>query len=64
MRIPSLSVVSTGSEEGTSVPFSFPVDLPAICMKCSHKLAACQDFCVDCYVEDEPDFDFIFRDDR
>jgi hypothetical protein len=64
MRILSLSAVSTGSEEGASAPFSFLLDLPAICMKCFQRIGNLEGYCDFCFVEEEPDFDLIFRDDK
>lgn len=52
-------------DEGASAPFSFSFqlqDLPAICMKCSHKLAEFNGYCDFCYVEDEPDVALVVGD--
>jgi len=63
MRILSLSAVLTGKEEGAPAPFSF-IDFPSICEKCTTRLAQFQGYCSFCFIEDEPDFDLIFRDHR
>ena len=52
-------------EEEAKASSSFLLDLPAICSKCSRNLAwEYSELCVECYVEDEPDLDLIFRSDK
>ena len=47
-------------EGGASPPIL--LDLPPICEKCHRNLAIVDDLCENCYVEDEPDLDLVFKD--
>jgi hypothetical protein len=48
-------------EGGESPPIL--LDLPAICSKCNRLIAVFdEELCSECFVEDEPDLDLVFKD--
>jgi hypothetical protein len=60
------SVVSIGNKGGGESPHSFPelLHMPLMCQKCHRRFAILNDECQYCHVEDEPDTELIYRDDR
>lgn len=67
MKIQLPLEVLTGKDEGLRPLFLFQEELqnlPQICEKCHRNLVDVNNVCIHCYIEDEPDFDLIFRDDK